>query len=247
MSKKDEWFAHWFDDVFYTKLYGHRDAQEATRAVDLFVRTCNPKANSSVIDVGCGCGRHSIALRKHGLRVTGLDLSSSLLALAKRSSTEFADITWQQQDMRITFPSTYDAVTSFFTSFGYFDSVEDDKTVIANMNSALAPNGVIFFDFLNAQTVRSNIVARDEQVIDGVRFAQEREIIDNLVVKHITIASDDGEQKRTESVRLYELQDFEKMFEREGLRITDTFGEYDGSAFEASQSSRLIMKVVRMT
>ncbi len=238
---KDAWFANWFDDVFYTKLYGHRDQEEAERAVELFVSTCAPNLPASVLDVGCGSGRHSLALRRHGFEVTGLDLSASLLSLAKQNASDYPDIEWLRQDMRRSFPNQYDAVASFFTSFGYFQDQSDDEVVIDNMRAALKPHGVLFFDFLNAHNVRKSIVPRDVKEIEGIRFTQERSIVNDCVVKNITIESDHGVQQRTESVRLYTKKDLQELFTSHGLTIQQYMGSYNGDEFDEQNSDRLIM------
>ena len=43
-------------------------------------------SGSTVLDLACGPGRHSIALAKQGLQVTGVDLSSFLLERAREGA-----------------------------------------------------------------------------------------------------------------------------------------------------------------
>ena len=55
----------------------------------------------SVLDLACGPGRHAAVLAKRGFRVTGVDLSPSLLRRARdRARAEGVDVEWVQEDMR---------------------------------------------------------------------------------------------------------------------------------------------------
>ncbi len=50
--------------------------------VDFLVEELSLPAAGSILDVGCGTGRHSIELARRGYSVTGLDLSREMLARA---------------------------------------------------------------------------------------------------------------------------------------------------------------------
>ncbi len=54
---------------------------------------------STVLDVGCGTGRHSIEFARRGFKVTGLDLSEGMLAVARTNSGQAGvDVEWIQAD-----------------------------------------------------------------------------------------------------------------------------------------------------
>ncbi len=45
--------------------------------VDFLVNVMELELGASVLDVGCGTGRHSIELARRGYKVTGVDMSST--------------------------------------------------------------------------------------------------------------------------------------------------------------------------
>ena len=53
------WFRQWFDSSFYHQLYGHRDEKEAAAFIDELLAELNPGPNASILDLGCGAGRHA--------------------------------------------------------------------------------------------------------------------------------------------------------------------------------------------
>lgn len=67
-----------------------------------------------VLDLGCGSGRHSIALAKEGFSVTGIDFSEDALTLAKRwAHAEELDITFKKTDFKKKLPfreNSFDSV-----------------------------------------------------------------------------------------------------------------------------------------
>src|SRR5262245_58146520 len=62
----------------------------------------------SILDVGCGTGRHSIRLAKSGARVTGLDFSTGMLGRA-RAKAGAESVTFVEHN--IAQPFTFDAGT----------------------------------------------------------------------------------------------------------------------------------------
>ena len=119
------WFKTWFDTDYYHKLYSHRNDKEACAFIDALITKLQPNAGSSMLDLGCGAGRHSKYLAQKGFNVTGLDLSASSIQQAKRSENDFLKFT--QYDMRIPFgKNKFDVVFNFFTSFGYFENEKEN-------------------------------------------------------------------------------------------------------------------------
>jgi len=66
--------------------------------------------NSSIPDVGCGTGRHSIELAKPGNVVTGLDLSSEMLYRATDAAKSAGvNVDWVRSDAaQFSLPGQYD-------------------------------------------------------------------------------------------------------------------------------------------
>jgi SAM-dependent methyltransferase len=239
------WYKDWFQDTNYRVVYEHRDEIEAEEMIDLIERTIGHDPTRRVLDVGCGSGRHSISFAKRRYKtVTGIDLSPTLLAEArKQAAKHHLPIHFFEKDMRDIPDGPFDLAVNLFTSFGYFDSDEDNASVIKNVAQKLVRSeGWFVIDFLNSHWVRTHLVAHDERVApNGMHVEQTRWIENGRIEKRLLIRNSIEASEYIESVKLFELSDFERMFKDGGLTLMHLFGNYRGAPFERDTSPRLIM------
>ena len=235
-----EWFRDWFGEE-YLALYPHRDEEEAARAVRLFLDSVG-STDQFVLDLACGAGRHLRELRRAGVESLGLDLSRVLLGEARRADAEAPLV---RADMRHLPFSTdsFSGLTSFFTSFGYFRTVEEDLEVVAQVRRCLVPGASFMLDFFNADKVRAHLVPSDVKQAAEHRVTQTRKIEGDVVVKRILIESRGGllpDRMFEERVRLYDPYRLESILLEHGLKAEHRFGDYSGESF-GPDSGRLIL------
>lgn len=101
-----------------------------------------------LLDVGCGTGSMPILLAKEGFEVTGVDLSSDMLMVAKeKAENENVALSLFQQDMReLEGLGAYDCVTILCDSLNYILTEEDVKQTFLSAWNHLEPNGLLLFD-----------------------------------------------------------------------------------------------------
>ncbi|MCD1258127.1 class I SAM-dependent methyltransferase [Paenibacillus athensensis] len=234
------WYQRSFGDD-YLLVYKHRDMQGAYEEVKQMAAWLRLPQGATVLDLCCGMGRHSLALTDLGYRVTGVDLSDVLLGEADRLDQE-KRVRRLRGDMRsVPLDETFDAVVNLFTSFGYFDDDAENERVLEEMNRLLKPGGAFLIDYLNPEYVRHHLVPYSERTEDGVRIQETRRIEDGCVRKRIVL-SGEGEPEREylEQVKLYDRSAFESMLLQAGLTLDAVYGGYDGSAYSAEGSTRMI-------
>lgn len=239
---KKDWYIDWFSNKLYLELYKHRDEKEANDLVNLIQRSINLKIGDKVLDVCCGAGRHSVEFAKRGFDVTGFDLSGYLIGEAKKLKSHAKEkklkLKFQIKDMRnFDFKNSFNLALNVFSSFGYFESDEENFKVFKNVNSSLKRNGFLIFDFLNESYLRKNLVKQDSAVINGKKITQKRRIENDFVFKDIKI----GKNIFTERVKLYSVNDIKKELEKTGFKIRFVFGDYYGSRFMIKESKRFII------
>lgn len=140
----------------YAPQYMQEVFVRATLAeVDFLITHLHLTPGMSVLDIGCGTGRHAVELAKRGYHVTGVDMSSSMLAeAAKTAESAGVQAEWicsPAQDFRATRP--YDAVYSVCEGglclFNPGESFDRDGQILAGMYAALKPGGYGLITVLN--------------------------------------------------------------------------------------------------
>lgn len=238
-TMKKEWFSEWFGSPYYPILYGNRDDSEAQRFIEKVTAFLNIKPQAKVLDLACGRGRHALALYLMGFEVRGWDISAE--SIEKANMYANPHLQFDVLDMRNHFPEKdFDAIFNLFTSFGYFESLAENQLVLNNISNALAQEGKWVLDFFNPHHVRKILKPFEIKTLQNVDFHISKSIENGFVHKNIHIVDGDSSFDFAEKVQLIEKEAFEEMFERANLQVLATWGEYDGTPFDAENSTRLI-------
>ena len=219
-----EWFEEWFGEE-YLRLYPHRDDAEADRAVALLVEATGMQPRWRVLDVACGAGRHARAFRAAGARCVGVDLSATLLRIARGVTDAFL----VRADMR-ALPirsGSMDLTVNLFTSFGYFGREADHATALQEMVATVRPGGWFAIDFLNPATVRDRLVPCERVAAGGREVEVTRALSPDG--HHVSKTIRTEGRSFVERVRLFEPEEIEGMLRRTGVTVRRRFGDYDAS------------------
>lgn len=110
----------------------------------------------SIVDLGCGTGSLSLPLALDGLQVTGLDISTDMLAVAQYKTDEQRKLTgfikggtaqWIEQDMREwELPNTVDCTISFCDCLNYLTEEDDVRITLEQTFAGLNAGGLFIFD-----------------------------------------------------------------------------------------------------
>ena len=135
-----------FEDysAYYDLLYRDKDYAGEADYVASLIRDAHPGAKS-ILDLGCGTGRHAGLLQKMGYELCGVDMSATMLDEARQAHPAIA---FHQGDARsVRLGKTFDVVTSLFHVASYQTSNRDFADYLATARSLLAPGGIFIFDF----------------------------------------------------------------------------------------------------
>ncbi len=239
--QQNDWYESWFDSSYYKILYQNRDEPEAQAFIEKLISNMQPTANSRMLDIACGEGRHAIQLAEHGYDVTAIDLSQKNIETAKASESE--NLHFFVHDMRFPFYINYfDFAFNFFTSFGYFIHDRDHLLAAKSFAGSLKKNGLLVIDYLNLDYVLQNMQAHHTVQRGSYTFDIEKKLERNHIVKDIKFTDANNKPRHyTESVAAFRLNDFIEIFSKASLSLMNTYGDYKLNDYQATNSPRMIM------
>jgi SAM-dependent methyltransferase len=134
-----------------------------------------------VLDVGCGPGRHSHALARRGMRVTGVDVAQRFVELARSEAPDGAAFVRGDARRLPVAPGSVDAVICLCQGgFGLLGGGEGEQAALDGMAAALRVGGRLALSAVSAYFV--------------VRFLEEGDTFDaDLAVNHEVTTVRDGE------------------------------------------------------
>jgi ubiquinone/menaquinone biosynthesis C-methylase UbiE len=153
-NQKSRWEV--FFDAHASKYNDEVFTKNTTFEIEFLVTELALPTGSAILDVGCGTGRHTVGLANRGYRMTGVDLSSGMLAQANRAAHDAGvEVVLVQADAtKMSFESRFDAAICLCEgSFGLLDQDDDplahDLDILKRINTALKPGGKLILNALN--------------------------------------------------------------------------------------------------
>lgn len=239
---QQNWYKDWFNSSYYHQLYFNRDDKEAETFIDNLINHLKPAPGSTMLDVACGKGRHSIQLANKGFDVTGIDLSEDSIKEALKAQSD--TLHFYKHDMRLPFRiNYYNYAFNFFTSFGYFKTKREHDNSIRTIAQSIKKDGIFVMDYLNVHYAEDHVVHQSEKEIDGVNFIITKWYDETHFYKKIVIEDEALTEPivHIEKVAKFSLGDFTEMFAYQGLQIQEVFGDYHFGHYDVKHSQRMIM------
>jgi SAM-dependent methyltransferase len=129
------------EDIWGTGDY-RAVAEKVTSIGDVLVSRAAIEPGMEVLDVACGTGNAAILAAKQGARVTGLDLSPGLIAIARERSTEAGvDVEWLEGDAQ-SLPFEDDSFDRVISAIGHMFA-PDHKRTADELSRVCRPGGRI--------------------------------------------------------------------------------------------------------
>lgn len=182
---KADWWRHIFN-ANYLRTDGDvvEDISVTESEVDLLLNILQPAPDAQILDLCCGQGRHTLGLARRGfVKAVGLDRSHYLVTRARSTAKkEHLDVAFREGDARkLPFETDrFDFVLILGNSFGYFESLNDDRAVLREIRRVLKPTGVILLDLTDGDHMREHYEPRSWEWIDKNYFVcRERSLSDD--------------------------------------------------------------------
>jgi SAM-dependent methyltransferase len=136
---------------YYDRLYRDKDYSAEVDFVHGLAQELMPGA-SSILDLGCGTGKHALIMAARGYSVMGVEQSEGMLESA-RARLVSADkscasrIGFTAGDVRnVRLGERYDVVTALFHVMSYQATNEDLSAAFQTARAHTKPNGIFIFD-----------------------------------------------------------------------------------------------------
>lgn len=223
--------------------------EESLKQVDFIERVFSLPRGSKLLDMACGHARHLRNLADRGYKMAGVDIAPDAVDLARRQLQKHGvEAELLCCDMRfIPFKSAFDGIFSMWTTFGLFNSLEN-RQVLVSVCQALKPGGRFILDVMS----RDRLVREFQRYYwfedaQGHKVVQERDfdpLSGRASTRWIILRHDGSTQEGITSARIYTLTELAGMLRRAGLRIVETYGNYDLSPYTYT-SRRLIILAER--
>ncbi len=205
------------------------------------------KGAGPVLEAACGSGRLAVPLARHGLEVTGLDLSGPMIAVARQKAAD-ANVRLHllEADMR-----SYALADRFATilipgnSLLHLAGVEDLLACLRNARRHLLPNGRLIFDISNPDVAdlardpdeRAAIFRFDDPTRGEVRVEETAEYDAAAQVRRFRwyFSASGAPDYRTLEYQLRVIfpQELLVLLDAAGLRLEKRFGEFSREEFTA--------------
>lgn len=133
---------------FYDDLYQDKDYKKECDFIEKVLKKFSSREIRTILDLGCGTASHDILLAKRGYDITGIDVSSEMLKIAKQKiKREGLKISLHKGNIQTArLGKKFDAVISMFNVMGYQITNKAFEKALVTARAHLKKGGLFVFD-----------------------------------------------------------------------------------------------------
>jgi SAM-dependent methyltransferase len=226
------------DDEFWLALQGvifdDQRIAGTRREVDGILAQTGVLPPATILDLGCGPGRHCLEFARRGYDVIGVDGCAAYLEQAEEAAeAEGLTVEWVEIDMhQFDADRPLDLALCLYSSFGY-QTEAHDRALLSRTFRGLRPGGVFVMELMTQELFQEGIVSVDS-FQEGELFIK-RKIHWNgadLVRMNWEIHTPDGATRNYPTqFRLYNAPELVAMLQAAGFEPVDVRGDLLGAPF----------------
>ena len=243
-----DWARDYFERCYAQRWSLGPPSAETQRDADALWARLRLVPGATLLDIGCGHGRHAVVLAQRGAAVTGLDFASHLLRKARELAEAFAvTASWVQGDMRhLPFRTGSFQATISFDAFGFFEQEEENQSVLRELARVLVPGGRAALKLANGQWLLANFRADEREVRGDTTVEIQRNLLHDppRLVETLDVTGPRGNGCYRRRQRVYRLEECTAAMEAAGLAVLDVTAVM-GTSFESSTSSTMVILAER--
>lgn len=225
----------------YDALNADFDYEAYAEYIDAQIKAHKIHDTSLVLDLACGTGKITLLLRDRGYDMTGVDISESMLSVARDIcyENEIEDILWLCQSMQsFELYGTVDACVCCLDSLNYLTSLADLKKCFSLVHNYLIPDGVFVFD-INTPYRFKNVYGQNAYILesDGALCAWQNDFNEKSGICRFYLSvfeeNDDGTYSRFDEVqreRCYSMTQILNALKACGFEVLDIHGSLEGKS-----------------
>ena len=168
----DKFYASIYNDLVYDKVKNEYEVGEIINAT-------HPTNQSLILDIGSGTGQHVAALNDAGYPTVGLDLSPSMVGIAKK---KYPNLKFKQGSALEFMLYPADSFTHILCLYFTIYYIKDKNRFIKNCFDWLKPGGYFVLHLVNRDKFDPILNTADPlQLVSAQRYAKKR--ITNSLIK----------------------------------------------------------------
>jgi SAM-dependent methyltransferase len=250
-SKMEDEFS--LEARLYDKIWGKYDYDSDVKFLNELFKEHKCR---SVIDIGCGTGNHALRLIRLGYEVVGVDISPTMLKIAKEKGRE-AKVKFIQGDMRklkeiISKGNRFDAAICLGQSFSSLITNGDVDAFFSGVHKILRQNGLFVFSARNARMINEDYLNRirlDHTLVEkrlqllvlvyNTRHPRNRNVI---VWRPIYLMKENDKvdfQIREHKLRWIHFSALKKMLTKNSFKIVSTYSGNTKEKFDEDEHANM--------
>lgn len=208
-----------------------------------------------ILELAAGTGRISIPLAEKGLKVTGLEISQSMIERARQKSNL---VEWLEADIRnFKLQKKFKVIIFPYLTINTLLKVEDIESMLDCVKNHLEPDGRLIIDLIapTSQFLLDLFLGRDRRMLDCIFSSPDGKgnIVSTMIRKYesaeqtishklfYNIPEKAEEVTEDLKARLYFPQEIDTLLKYNGFTLEHKFGDYDRSLFSSESPYQILI------